>query len=86
MKRQLTYLVMILMVVALAACSKSDDGQGEAAAEHASKAVEHVKEAGSEVAAATSETAAAAGQIRHGRFTYAPADGGHHPPLLRLPR
>ena len=60
MKSKFTFLIMTLMIAALAACSKSDDGHAEAAKEHATEAVEHVKAAGSEVAAATSEAASAA--------------------------
>ena len=68
MNRKLTYLILILMVAALGACSKSDDEHAEAAKEHASKAVEHVKAAGAEVAAATSETAAQAGEAASDPF------------------
>ena len=39
MKNLLTGLVLVLMVATLAACGKSDEGHGKAAAEHASEAV-----------------------------------------------
>lgn len=55
------YLVLIVMIVALTACGKSDDGQSEAA-NHAAKAVEHVKAAGTKTAAAAGDAIDATGE------------------------
>ncbi len=69
MRKVVTFSVLFLIVATLVACSKSDDGHGEAAAEHASDAVEHTKAAGAEISAtagsavdAASETAAQVGE------------------------
>jgi hypothetical protein len=56
MKKISNGLVLVCMIAALAACSKSDEGHDKAAAEHASKAAEHAKVAETE-AAAVEETA-----------------------------
>jgi hypothetical protein len=59
---RLTYLILIALTIALAACSKDDD-KVDGAADQAKSAMEMMKEAGSDAAKAAGDAADAAGDM-----------------------